>query len=57
MQAFSAQGLKKAQMLGDMHLRNLREKILMLSRAEEAAQQLEVQFSTASINHFSSIHW
>ncbi|XP_041482737.1 fragile X mental retardation syndrome-related protein 1-like [Lytechinus variegatus] len=40
--ATSAQGLKKAQMLSDMHIRNLREKILMLSRAEEAAQQLEV---------------
>eukprot|EP00057_Strongylocentrotus_purpuratus_P030410 XP_781604.4 PREDICTED: fragile X mental retardation syndrome-related protein 1 [Strongylocentrotus purpuratus] len=40
--ATSAQGVKKAQMLSDMHIRNLKEKILMLSRAEVAAQQLEV---------------
>ena len=51
-QATSAQGLKKAQMLSDMHIRNLKEKILMLSRAEVAAQQLEVQVWMLSFIHF-----
>ncbi|XP_072180656.1 RNA-binding protein FXR1-like [Diadema setosum] len=51
----SSDGLKKAQMLSDMHIRNLREKILMLSRAEEAAQQLEVtkQQSESFMEEFS----
>lgn len=32
---------KKAELLGDMHIRNLREKSLMIQRAQDAAQQLE----------------
>ena len=34
--------VRHVEMLGDMHIRNIREKVLMLNRAEEAAQQLEV---------------
>ena len=34
--------MRRAELLSDMHFRSIREKMLMMSRAEEAAQQLEV---------------
>lgn len=33
---------KRANMLCEMHFRNLRQKVLLLSKTEEAARQLEV---------------
>ncbi|XP_033637970.1 fragile X mental retardation syndrome-related protein 1-like isoform X1 [Asterias rubens] len=38
----SASLVRRAELLSDMHFRSIREKMLMMSRAEEAAQQLEV---------------
>ncbi|PIK40903.1 putative fragile X mental retardation syndrome-related protein 1-like B-like [Apostichopus japonicus] len=32
---------KRTELLGDMHVRNLREKFIMIQRAKDAAQQLE----------------
>lgn len=40
-QSRNDQCLKLAQMLSDMHFRNLKQKVVLLYRTEEAAKQLE----------------
>lgn len=41
LQARSESAKKRATMLSDMHFRNLRQKVLLMNRTEEAARQLE----------------
>ena len=41
-QSTSEAVVKKASMLSDMHFRNLRQKMLLKQRTEEAAKKLEV---------------
>ena len=47
-QSTSEAVVKKASMLSDMHFRNLRQKMLLRLRTEEAAKKLEVCVSTTA---------
>jgi hypothetical protein len=35
-------GIKKATILSEMHFKNLRQKLILLKRTQEIAQQIEV---------------
>jgi fragile X mental retardation protein len=43
LQSTSESVIKRASMLSDMHFRNLRQKMLLKQRTEEAAKRLEVR--------------
>ena len=45
-QSTSEVSVKRASMLSDMHFRNLRQKMLLKQRTEEAARKLEVAASS-----------
>ncbi|XP_071838225.1 RNA-binding protein FXR1-like isoform X2 [Apostichopus japonicus] len=45
---------KRTELLGDMHVRNLREKFIMIQRAKDAAQQLE-ESKQQTDGHFEEV--
>lgn len=54
MQSTNEAVVKKAALLGDMHLRNLRQKMTLIQLMEEAAKKLEVNSSLETYLLFRS---